>query len=206
MRITAAARAENRRRVLEEALRLFASRPYGEVTTRELAAAAGMATGTLFNYFASKETLAAELLDGALEDALADRVPRARGDEALEEDLFALVLDAIHAFAALRGAVGPVLATSLGPYAAGGDDPASRLRNRTLEAVRATVAEHGVPYADDPITGHLFWTLFLGVLAFWAADDSPDQEDTLVLLDQSMRLFAASLPAAPGALEVSDAQ
>ena len=40
---------------------------------------------------------------------------------------------------------------------------------------------------------HLYWTLYLGVLAFWAQDESPNQEDTLVLLDQSTRLYVASL-------------
>ncbi len=40
---------------------------------------------------------------------------------------------------------------------------------------------------------HLYWTLYLGVLSFWAADESPNQEDTLVVLDQSMRLFVGSL-------------
>ncbi len=206
MRITAAAREENRLRILREAQRLFASQPYGEVTTRALAAASGVAAGTLFNYFASKEALAAELLDAAVQQELAGLRPRARGDESLAEDLFALVLSAIRALEPLRGAVGAVLATALGPYTSGGDDPASRLRQRVLEAVRTTVAAHGVPDADDPITGHLFWTLFLGVLAFWATDDSPAQEDTLVLLDQSMRLFASSLPADPGAMEVRDAR
>jgi Tetracyclin repressor-like, C-terminal domain len=40
----------------------------------------------------------------------------------------------------------------------------------------------------------LYWTLYLGVLAYWAADASPNQEDTLALLDQSLKLFVASLP------------
>jgi hypothetical protein len=33
----------------------------------------------------------------------------------------------------------------------------------------------------------------LGVLAYWAKDVSPKQEDTMALLDQSLKLFIASL-------------
>jgi hypothetical protein len=39
----------------------------------------------------------------------------------------------------------------------------------------------------------LYWTLYLGVFAFWAADDSPGQEDSLALLDQSLKLYVAAL-------------
>jgi hypothetical protein len=35
--------------------------------------------------------------------------------------------------------------------------------------------------------------LYIGVLAFWAADKSPKQEDTLALLDQSLAMFVAWL-------------
>ncbi len=45
----------------------------------------------------------------------------------------------------------------------------------------------------------MYWTLYLGVLAYWARDESANQTDTLALLDRSTRLFAASLhPAADG--------
>jgi hypothetical protein len=37
----------------------------------------------------------------------------------------------------------------------------------------------------------MYWALYTGVLAIWAADKSPKQEDTLALLDQSLNMFAA---------------
>ena len=39
----------------------------------------------------------------------------------------------------------------------------------------------------------MYWTLYTGVLAFWAGDKSPKQEDTLALLDQSLAMFVAWL-------------
>ncbi len=214
MRITAAAREANRTRILEAARRLFEARPFVDVTTRELAAAADVATGTLFNYFPTKEELATELFDVALVTALEGRVARSRARgvaadppaESLAEDLFETVLVALRAFTPLRDSVGPVLATALGPYTLAVPESAgNRLRVRLLDHVRRAIAARGVPFGDDPISAHLFWTLFLGVLSFWSADDSPEQEDTLVLVDQSMRLYANSLPAGAGAPEVPDA-
>jgi hypothetical protein len=35
--------------------------------------------------------------------------------------------------------------------------------------------------------------LYTGVLAFWAGDKSPKQEDTLALLDQSLTMFVGWL-------------
>ena len=64
-----------------------------------------------------------------------------------------------------------------------------------VETVRELIASRGQPTVPSPnvVTMHLYWSLYLGVLSFWAADASPVQEDTLVVLDQSMRLFVASL-------------
>jgi hypothetical protein len=55
---------------------------------------------------------------------------------------------------------------------------------------------------------HLYWTLFLGVVAYWSGDDSPNQEDTLAVLDQSMHVFVTSLvnpPSRPATAGEADA-
>jgi hypothetical protein len=62
-----------------------------------------------------------------------------------------------------------------------------------LELVDAIISRHGYPRPRSAVTVQLYWTLYLGVFAFWADDDSPGQEDTLALLDQSLQLFVASL-------------
>ena len=64
-----------------------------------------------------------------------------------------------------------------------------------MENVSELITRHGPNGGQPPtvITLHLFWTLLLGVLSYWAQDPSPQQEDTLVLLDQSLRMFVHSL-------------
>jgi hypothetical protein len=48
---------------------------------------------------------------------------------------------------------------------------------------------------DDPgpLAMRLYGTLYTGVLMAWTADESPHQEDTLALLDQSLRMFVTWL-------------
>ena len=45
----------------------------------------------------------------------------------------------------------------------------------------------------SPMSLQLYWTLYTGVLTFWSDDPSPHQEDTLALLDQSLRMFVGWL-------------
>jgi hypothetical protein len=39
----------------------------------------------------------------------------------------------------------------------------------------------------------LYWTLYTGLLTFWASDSSRKQEETLALLDQSIAMFVGWL-------------
>ncbi len=99
-----------------------------------------------------------------------------------------------------RNYVGEVLETALSPFAKQAVcEQAQQLRLSHLETVRGLIGSHGLPTTSTPsaVTIHLYWTLYLGVLSFWAADESPNREDTLVVLDQSMRLFAGSLSSEP---------
>jgi hypothetical protein len=59
--------------------------------------------------------------------------------------------------------------------------------------VEQILVGHGMA-TPSVVAMQLYWTLYLGVFAHWATDDSPKQEDTLALLDQSLKLFVAALP------------
>ena len=62
MRVTAETKAETRHRILDAARQLFVARGYDATTTRDIAEAASIANGTLFNYFANKEAVLASLV------------------------------------------------------------------------------------------------------------------------------------------------
>src|SRR5207247_1426252 len=102
MRITAEAKAETRERILEAATRLFAKTGWEETTTRAIATSARIATGTLFNYFESKEAIVAALISDALDSAREERRGRHREDESLEEALFTLIWTELRSLRAFR--------------------------------------------------------------------------------------------------------
>jgi hypothetical protein len=88
----------------------------------------------------------------------------------------------------LRRHLPSLLETSLSPLATTSDDESASLRVAHLEAVAALVAKHG--YGQLPPTAlQLYWTLYTGLLVFWANDKSPRQEDTLALIDDSLNMF-----------------
>jgi len=193
MRITNDAKLATRRRILEAARRLFARDGFDGAATRDLAREAGIAAGTLFNYFPTKEDVALSLTAEALGEARDCYARKRRGEESLEEDLFHFLAAGLRSLKPLRGCLRPVLEGALSPLAA--SSPASEresLRTDHLETVGAILARHGQAEPSF-VTMHLYWALFTGVLAFWLDDASPHQEDTLAVLDQALKMFVRSL-------------
>ena len=197
MRVTAKAKRQTRDKILEVAANLFQQNGFAETTTRDIAARAKIATGTLFNYFATKEALALAIVGKCLEEAREEFRARLRGDEDLSERLFAHVAASLRYLRQHREYVADLLEGSLDPLGANSADAQGpdSVRRLHLETVREILVSNGAGRPDElsTLTLHLYWTLFLGVVSFWAADQSPHQEDTLVLLDQSMTLYVNSL-------------
>ena len=196
MRVTAKKKQETRQRIVACARKLFNDKGFEQTTTRDIADAAGIAAGTMFNYFPTKEALEMTIICEALDEASTEFEERLRGDESLDEALFAHVAVGLRHLVPHRKYVAEVLETALSPFAKDSVcEQAQHLRASHLETVQELIASHGMPTAPIPavMMMHLYWTLYLGVLAFWAGDESSNPEDTLVVLDQSMRLFAGSL-------------
>ena len=91
MRVTEERKRETRRLILDGARNLFNGKGFGQTTTRDIAGAAGVASGTVFNYFPSKEALAMTLLVEALEEGSTGRSGSLEECGVLEEALFAHV-------------------------------------------------------------------------------------------------------------------
>src|SRR5262245_19898055 len=123
MRVTAETQAATRERIREVARRLFAERGFAATTTRDITQGAEIATGTLFNYFASKEAIAANLAWEALEGVHREYANGGIKAESLEEELFGFVATGLRKLKPLRRYLPAVLETALSPLAAGcGDD------------------------------------------------------------------------------------
>ncbi len=158
MRVSAQTKAATREKILRAAKRLLAQDGYESTTTRDIAEAAQIASGTLFNYFPTKQAIVSCLASEAVAEALSDASPGESGAETLEEGLFAVVAAVL----------------------------------RKLEAATALAAKYG--YGElSPSALQLYWTLYTGVLVFWANDKSPKQEESLALIDDSINMFVGWL-------------
>lgn len=192
MRVTAQVKAATRQRILAMAQQLFASQGFDATTTRDIAKAAGIATGTMFNYFSSKEAVVGSLAAEALADLGLDFKGSNREGASLEEDLFAFVAAGLRRLKPLRKHLPAILGTALSPACADVDDDCCRLRVSHLEAVAQLANQRGVKELPA-MALQVYWSLYTGLLLFWANDTSPRQEDTLALLDHSLEMFGSWL-------------
>lgn len=197
MRVTAEAKESTRRKILEAAQELFRTTGFESTTTRDIARAAGIATGTLFNYFPTKEAIVANLIQDS--QVRTTRRNVSERHESLEEALFANAAAGLRLLKPYRKYLSPVLDTALSPLAETKDgDLGQSLRTEHLETVVELARQHGIADALTPVAAQMYWTLYLGVLAFWTNDKSPKQEDTLALLDQSLAMFVSWLRSGKG--------
>jgi AcrR family transcriptional regulator len=210
MRITADAKDATRKRILSVAQRQFAKNGFETTTTRDIARAANIAIGTLFNYFPTKESIVDYLVSEACtraaeqfsansdptpqtEPAPHDGVAHTNQQLTLEEELFAHIAASLRSLKPLRKYLPALLETTLSPTAHARPTDGPSVQSVHLETVEQIVARHGHHEVLTAIGLQLYWTLYTGVLAFWASDKSPRQEDTLALVDQSLAMFVGWL-------------
>lgn len=194
MRITQQAKEENRRKILASAATLFHEQGYEKTTTRDISMACGMAKGTLFNYFPSKETLAMTMVAEAMEQGRLRYLNRKKGDETLVEELFLFIASELRALQPFRTYIGPVLESSMSVFSKQAICPAGeKARQDHLQTVGGIISSHDYTLIPDSIAVTLYWSLYLGVLAHWSKDGSDKQQETLALLDYSINLFALTI-------------
>jgi AcrR family transcriptional regulator len=202
MRVNAETKNATRARILAVAEEQFAEHGFEATTTRDIASAAKIATGTLFNYFATKESIVEWLVNESCaqvaEDFAANELKAAQDDEppefaddreALEVALFAHITRTVRKLRPYRSYLPVVLETTLSPLSSDQNGERRSLRSIHLETVGAIIGRHWRPEAFSSVAAQLYWTLYLGILKFWSTDRSRRQEDTLALADESLSMF-----------------
>src|SRR5260370_138133 len=164
MRVTAQTKAATRQGIIDAARQLFAANGFEASTTRDIADAAGIASGTLFNYFATKEDILASLAAEAVAGAIQDFEERTTGMGSFEEELFAFVSAGLRKLKPLRKHLTVLLERTLSPLAAVAVDGDQSLRVAHLEVV-ARLAKHHAGELNA-VALQLYWTLYTGVLMF----------------------------------------
>ena len=194
MRITKEAKERNRIKILEVAERLFAENGYENTTTRDISSTSGIAKGTLFNYFSSKETLAMIMVEQAMESGRKMYLRRRSGDESLAEEIFLFISSELRALKSFRRYIGPVLESSMSIFEKKNICLAGKqARTSHLKTIRDILASHGYQMENDSIPVTLYWALYLGILAHWSGDVTKNQTETLALVDYSVQTFVNTI-------------
>jgi AcrR family transcriptional regulator len=191
-------RQENREKtkqaILKAALELFSRKGFDRTVTKEISRKAGIAEGTLFNYFRTKEELALYFF----EQETASLIEWYRKDQNLQrtnlpEQLFAIVHRHLERIEPYEEFIGAIYLRAL--------QPASRLNPLSLQSqelslrylrfirdVLADSEQRGEIPAMGDIGAYIFALYHLAVITYWLHDRSPKKENTLALLDRSLKL------------------
>lgn len=190
-------------RITRAALELFQSRGFEATTTRAIARRAGIAEGTLFNYFPAKEDIALHFFEEEVEHAIATVQGNARLRSApLHEKLFALIESQLEYLAPYENFIGAAVVQAM--------TPGSRLGPANIKAHGAWVRYLG--FVQDlfdeavrkkqiaPIgwwVPQAYWVYYMTVVLFWLHDQSPGKQHTLAFLDRSLKAGIAMLRRSP---------
>jgi len=190
-------KAAIQQRLVTAALALFQSKGFDATTTKAIARKAGVAEGTVFNYFRTKEDIALYFFEQEVEHAIesVQRSPRLR-TAPLEEKLFALIQSQFAYLAPYERFIGTALVEALRPASKLGffSHKAQALRHRYIGFVQELFEESLPKRKFMPVQWWLpdaFWIYYLGALLFWLHDTSSRKQNTLAFLDSTLRIGVA---------------
>jgi AcrR family transcriptional regulator len=190
----AANRERNKKAILKAALGLFSTRGFYNTTTRQISRKAGIAEGTLFNYFRTKEDLALYFFEHEIETLIDWYTREKRLRRAgLPEKLFAIIHHHLEWIAPYEEFIGAVYLRALQPVSK--LNPLSldtqQLSLRYLRFIRDILAEAAsrkeIPNVGD-IGAYVFALFHMAIITYWLHDISPNKENTLALLDRSLKI------------------
>jgi AcrR family transcriptional regulator len=201
-------RAQNkdsiRKRIVRAALGLFQTKGFEATTTKAIARKAGIAEGTVFNYFKTKEDIALYFFEQEVDHAITAvrENPRLRR-AALQEKLFTLVQSQLEFLAPYERFIGAAFIQALKPASVLGpfSHRAQELRHRYIGFVQE-LFEESLPERRESLLRWMapeaFWIYYLGVLLYWLHDSSAGKQNTLAFLDRSLSMAVSMLKAGKG--------
>ena len=179
-----------RRRILSVALALFRERGYERTTMRAVAKATELSLNAAYHHFEGKQDIVHALYaqqqrahEEAAEAALAE-------GQGLRERLG----HALHTALDVRAVDRPLM-RELAPLVVGPDDATSafsrrtsEIRERSIGLYRRILDDPAVPEDLRDVAALAFWALQMGVLLYFAHDESPRQTKTRALVDGALDL------------------
>ncbi len=184
---------ETRRRILAAAMDLFRSRGFEQTTMREIAHEAGVALGSAYYYFESKEALVMAFYQQARDETHALIVQALPDEKDLQVRIRAIVEVKFRYFGPNRKFLGALFGHAADPA-----NPLSPFSEETRD-IRENDIRHfsdaldqgkvKIPADLKPYVPRLLWLYQMGLILFWIYDHSPRQARTEQLIDQSLPLI-----------------
>lgn len=190
---------KTKEKILAAALELFQKHGLDGTTTKQISRKAGIAEGTLFNYFKTKEDLALyffqketnNLVEWYGRETKLQRAP-------LPEKLFAIIHRQLEYIAPYEDFIGAVFFRSLQPHSKLGplSLESQELRLRYLrflsEVLSQAEAKQEIPALGD-LGAYAVGLFYIGIVIHWLHDSSRGKQKTLALLDRSLKMATSVL-------------
>jgi AcrR family transcriptional regulator len=177
-------------RILNAALELFRTKGFDQTTMREIAAAAGVATGAAYHHFASKDAMVLAFYQRSCDEMQPLLEVALDGTRGLDQRLSALIRTKLEYFAANRAVLKALLKNGADPQ-----HPLSPFSTET-RAIRDVdsawfgriLADVSTPRDLAPHLPDVLWLFQMGVIYFWIIDPSPGQRRTASLLETAVKV------------------
>ncbi len=184
---------EKRERIVDAALQLFREQGFDETTMRDIAAAAGVATGAAYYYFRSKEELVMAFYVQTAEEARTLMPALIARSTDLRKRLRAVIDLKLSQFAEHRRLLIALVRIGIDPkhpLSPFGKETEA-LREESVDAFSEALEGSNVKIpkelrADLP---RLLWLYQMGIILFWIFDESPGQKKTQKLLEGTLDLI-----------------
>ncbi len=180
---------ETKQRILEAALQLFREKGFEPATMRDVAAAAGVATGAAYYYFPSKFAIVLEFYRQSTAD-FTPELERVLSDTRDLQKRLAAVLDVkLRYFSASRGLLSALAAHAdpadpVSPFS----EETREIRERDIDLFRQVIAgsKATVPKDLEDTLPRLLWLYQMGLILYWVHDRSEGQKNTALLIEKSL--------------------
>lgn len=184
--------SNTRQRLLNTALALFRERGFDNTTMRDIAKAAGVATGATYYHFPSKDSLVSAFFLTVQEAHLALLTAQLSNATSLKERLTIAYRTAIDVAADDRAMLHVAMR-----HIADRDHPlslfgpgTSEVRELSRGIYQAALQGTEVPSSLMPLAVRAAWALHMGLMLYLFYDPSPDARATYKLADQAAALAA----------------
>lgn len=187
---------ETRARILAAALATFREHGFEKATMRQIAEAAGVATGAAYYYFDSKDAIVSAFYQQAqaeMAPLLEAKLARCKN---LECRLRVVISQKFEYFAPNRKLLGALSAHAdpekpLSPFS----KETRPIRDADVAFFERIVTESKVKLPPDiqPYLPRLLWLYQMGLLLFWVYDHSPEQSRTQALFGGTLKMLLLTI-------------